>query len=48
MVPGLAATQRRQAMAFTAAPNPKLLAVDLLLIQNRRTRAMFLACCTAA
>ena len=30
------------ALAFTAALNPKLLAVDLLLIDNRRPRAMFL------
>jgi hypothetical protein len=30
------------ALAFTAALNPKLLAVDLLLIENRRPRAMFL------
>jgi Sap, sulfolipid-1-addressing protein len=30
------------ALAFTAALNPKLLAVDLLLIENRRARAMFL------
>ena len=30
------------ALAFLAALNPKLLAVDLLLIQNRRPRAMFL------
>ena len=29
-------------LAFTAALNPKLLAVDLLLIDNRRPRAMFL------
>src|SRR5947207_1760065 len=29
-------------LAFTAALNPKLLALDLLLIQNRRPRAMFL------
>ncbi len=29
-------------LAFTAAVNPKLLAVDLLLIENRRPRAMFL------
>ena len=29
-------------LAFTAALNPKLLAVDLLLIENRRSRAMFL------
>ena len=29
-------------LAFTAALNPRLLAVDLLLIQNRRPRAMFL------
>ena len=28
--------------AFTAVLNPKLLAVDLLLIENRRPRAMFL------
>jgi Sap, sulfolipid-1-addressing protein len=30
------------ALAFVAALNPKLLAVDLLLIENRRPRAMFL------
>ena len=30
------------ALAFAAALNPKLLAVDLLLIENRRSRAMFL------
>jgi hypothetical protein len=30
------------ALAFTAALNPKLLALDLLLIENRRARAMFL------
>jgi Sap, sulfolipid-1-addressing protein len=30
------------ALAFTAALNPKLLAVDLLLVENRRPRAMFL------
>ena len=30
------------ALAFLAALNPKLLALDLLLIQNRRPRAMFL------
>jgi hypothetical protein len=30
------------ALAFVAALNPKLLAVDLLLIENRRARAMFL------
>jgi len=30
------------ALAFTAALNPKLLAVDLLLIENRKPRAMFL------
>ena len=30
------------ALAFFAALNPKLLAVDLLLIENRRPRAMFL------
>src|ERR1039457_6812567 len=30
------------ALAFLAALNPKLLAVDLLLIENRRPRAMFL------
>src|SRR5215813_9197736 len=29
-------------LAFTAALNPKLLAVDVLLIDNRRPRAMFL------
>lgn len=30
------------ALAFTAALNPKLLGIDLLLIENRRPRAMFL------
>jgi hypothetical protein len=30
------------ALAFTAALNPKLLAIDLLLIENGRSRAMFL------
>jgi Sap, sulfolipid-1-addressing protein len=30
------------ALACTAALNPKLLAIDLLLIENRRARAMFL------
>ena len=30
------------ALAFTAALNPKLLALDLLLIENRRPRTMFL------
>jgi hypothetical protein len=30
------------ALAFTAALNPKLLAIDLLLVENRRSRAMFL------
>ena len=30
------------ALAFVAALNPKLLATDLLLIENRRPRAMFL------
>jgi Sap, sulfolipid-1-addressing protein len=30
------------ALAFTAALNPKLLAIDLLLMENRRPRAMFL------
>jgi hypothetical protein len=30
------------ALAFIAALNPKFLAVDLLLIENRRPRAMFL------
>ena len=29
------------ALAFTAALNPKLLGIDLLLIENRRPRAMF-------
>jgi Sap, sulfolipid-1-addressing protein len=29
-------------LAFTAALNPKLLAIDLLLIENRRPRAMFI------
>jgi hypothetical protein len=31
------------ALAFFAALNPKLLAVDLMLIENRRPRAMFLS-----
>lgn len=31
------------ALAFVAALNPKLLAIDLLLIDNRRPRAMFLS-----
>lgn len=31
------------ALAFAAAANPKLLAIDLLLIENRRPRAMFAA-----
>ena len=31
------------ALAFLAALNPKLLALDLLLIENRRPRAMFLS-----
>jgi hypothetical protein len=30
-------------LAFTAAANPKLLALDLLLIENRRPRVMFLS-----
>src|SRR5258705_13695551 len=30
------------ALAILAALNPKLLALDLLLIENRRSRAMFL------
>src|SRR4249920_748073 len=30
------------ALAFFAALNPKLLAIDLLLLENRRPRAMFL------
>ena len=30
------------ALAFLSALNPKLLAMDLLLIENRRARAMFL------
>jgi hypothetical protein len=30
------------ALAFAAALNPKLLAIDLLLIENRKPRAMFL------
>src|SRR5213078_3786177 len=30
------------ALAFIAVANPKLLALDLLLIENRRPRAMFL------
>jgi hypothetical protein len=34
------------ALAFTAALNPKLLALDLLLVENRRPRAMF-ACILA-
>ena len=35
------------ALAFIAAANPKLLAIDLLLIENRRPQAMF-ACLVAA
>jgi Sap, sulfolipid-1-addressing protein len=35
------------ALAFIAAANPKLLAIDLLLIENKRPRAMF-ACILAA
>jgi Sap, sulfolipid-1-addressing protein len=31
------------ALAFLSALNPKLLAIDLLLIENRRPRAMFLS-----
>lgn len=31
------------ALAFIAAANPKLLALDLLLIENRRPRAMFVS-----
>ena len=31
------------ALAFAAALNPKLLAIDLMLIENRRPRAMFLS-----
>lgn len=31
------------ALAFIAAANPKLLAIDLLLIQNKRPRAMFVS-----
>ena len=31
------------ALAFSAALNPKLLALDLLLIENRRPRAMFVS-----
>src|SRR6478609_10794829 len=31
------------ALAFAAALNPKLLALDLLLVENRRPRAMFLS-----
>jgi hypothetical protein len=30
------------ALAFFAALNPKLLAIDLLLMENRRPRAMIL------
>src|SRR2546425_7735130 len=30
------------ALAFLSALNPNLLAIDLLLIENRRSRAMFL------
>ena len=30
------------ALAFTATLNPNLLAIDLLLIETRRSRAMFL------
>jgi len=36
------------ALAFTASLNPKLLALDLLLIENRRPRAMFLGGMTVA
>lgn len=35
------------ALAFIAAANPKLLAIDLLLIENRRPRAMFASILTA-
>jgi hypothetical protein len=35
------------ALAFIAAANPKLLAIDLLLVENRRPQAMF-ACLVAA
>lgn len=35
------------ALAFLAALNPKLLALDLLLIENRRPRANFSASCSA-
>jgi len=35
------------ALAFIAAANPKLLALDLLLIENRRPRAMFASTLTA-
>jgi hypothetical protein len=34
------------ALAFLSALNPKLLALDLLLIENRRPRAMFLCLLT--
>ncbi len=35
-------------LAFAAALNPKLLALDLLLIENCRPRAMFGCICRAA
>jgi len=43
-IEGIAAAMNAEffVLAFTAALNPRLLAVDLLLIQNRRPRAMFL------
>jgi hypothetical protein len=36
------------ALAFTAALNPKLLAVDLLLIENRGRGRCFCVSCSAA
>jgi len=39
---GLAMNAEFFALAFFAALNPKLLAIDLLLMENRRPRAMFL------
>lgn len=34
--------------AFTAALNPKLLGADLLILENRRPRAMFICFLAAA
>jgi hypothetical protein len=44
---GLAMSAEYFGLAFAAALNPKLLAIDLLLTENRRPRAMFLASCSA-